>query len=95
MLPPIAPPRPWGGGEPYHDWHHHGWWDAYHRWHWFFGWGPGFGYFGPPPVWYPDDDEDYYPEPPGYYYGQPTPPPVMVMPVPSIIITPGGISVTP
>jgi len=96
MMPPVAAPGPWGGGERYHDWHHHGWWDADHRWHWFYGWGPQYGYYGPPPVYYPDDEDDDYPPPPGYYAPPPVyAPPVMVVPAPSIVITPGGIGITP
>jgi hypothetical protein len=34
-----------GGG----DWHHEGWFDRGRRWHWYHGYGPAYGYYGPPP----------------------------------------------
>lgn len=95
-------------GQPYHNWHGHGWWDYDHHWHWYVGWGPAYGYVGPMPVWRPGipvyaaPPPVYYappppppPPPPVYYAPPPPPPPVVVAPMPFIVITPGGIGITP
>jgi hypothetical protein len=87
----------WNGHQAYHDWHGHGWWGPDHYWHWYPGWGPGYGYYGPQPVYVAPPVYGYYapppPPPPAYY--APPPPPVVVAPIPSIVITPGGVGITP
>ncbi len=99
------------GGQPNEHWQDHGWWDDGHHWHWFAGWGPGYGYMGPAPVWGPP--APVYAAPPPAYYAPPPPPPVYyapppppvyyapppptfyVAPPPSIVISPGGIGIAP
>lgn len=97
-----GPGRGHWDGRRYDNWHGHGWWDYDHRWHWYAGWGPSYGYVGPVPVWgpgipvYAAPPPVYYapPPPPPVYYAPP-PPPVVVAPVPSIVITPRGVGITP
>jgi hypothetical protein len=74
------------------DWHDHdgggdrrGWYDGYRHWHWYAGYGPGYGYYPPPPP-------VYYAPPPPVYYAPPPPPPVYYAP-PPVYYAPPGITV--